>query len=136
MVADGRGHQRDLSRREAPLIEQSEGNQRAALAVVYPVDEVADIVQIPGDLGQLHRALGIAQNLQNMPRLFGYRQHVPEAVVGVADGGQSLVGPRDVGPNHRIPTELLKGHSRTSCGKVTVKTLPTPGVLSTRMPAR
>ena len=53
VVANGRAHGGNFVRAHAQLIQNTKGHHRAALRVVNPIDDVADIVKISRDPGQL-----------------------------------------------------------------------------------
>ena len=85
VVADGRAHGCDLIRGHAQLVQNTERHHRAALGMVDAVDDVADVVHIPGDPRQLLHAPGIAQvgwrsfsaNAQRASRVRSCAQYSP-----------------------------------------------------------
>ena len=125
VVADRRDDQGDLLRRKTHLVQQAECHDGAALAVIHPVDQIADVVQIAGDLAQLHHALRVAQRLQDIPRLFRHQCDMSEAVLGKAQGDQRGVGLRDIGADYFVFSDLFVIHIVPSClGNVTVTVVP------------
>lgn len=65
VVADGRDDGGNFLRRKVHSVQNPERHHRAALAVIDPIHNVADIVEISGDFHQLHGSLRIAQRFQN-----------------------------------------------------------------------
>ena len=61
VVADGADHLSALLRVHPHLIQQPEGHNGPALGVFFPIDDVADVVEISGDLRQLRLPLALAQ---------------------------------------------------------------------------
>ena len=55
MIADGSRDMGDLLRRKAHFIQQPERHHSAALAVIHPIHQIADVMKISGDAGQLHQ---------------------------------------------------------------------------------
>ena len=86
VVADGTDHFRALLRVHPHLIQQPEGHNGPALGVLLPVDDVADVVEISGDLRQLRLPLALAQGQQDPLRLRSHPPHMGKAVFRIAQG--------------------------------------------------
>ena len=84
--------------------------------VVHPVDGVANVVHIPGNGGQLAVPLGIAQSRQDFPGGVAAFFGVGKAVLGVANGPQTVVAPLDVAAHLLIAEDVLRHHVVVSHG--------------------
>ena len=131
VVADGGNNNGDLLRGKAQVIQNTERHHGAALAVVHPVHQVSDIVQIPCDFGKLHRALRVSQRLQDITRFFRHERYMGKAVLGIAQRHQRSVRLPDIGINRFVHFDFFVSHSVPPFGKVIVKSEPFPGVLCT-----
>ena len=60
--------------------------------MIHPVHQIADVVEIGRDLGQLNGALGVIQRLQNIAAARGHHAHMGKAVLGKAQADQGLIG--------------------------------------------
>ncbi|CAN4017880.1 selenide, water dikinase SelD, partial [Dysosmobacter welbionis] len=109
VVADGGDDGGDLLRRTIHVVQNAEGHDRTGLGVIHPVHQVADVVKKPGDLCQLHRPLRIPQGGEDIGGVFRHRRHVGKAVLRIAQSGQRLVRPLDIGPDRRIVFHILIG---------------------------
>ena len=101
---EGGGHAADgehpaLLRLHAHVVQDAEGHGGSADVVVVPVDHVADVVHIGGDLAQLDLVLVVAQLRQQVPRHLGTAGHMGETVLGVAQGDERGVRLGDIGPD-------------------------------------
>ena len=96
VIADGRHDGGDVLRLRPHVLEDAKGHHGAALRVVHPVDEVADVVQIACNLAQLHLPLRIAQRLQQVFHRLGHMRHMRKAVLGKAQCHERLIGKGDI----------------------------------------
>ena len=118
VIADGRRDECDLLRLEAHVVENAEGHDRAALAVIDAVDQIADVVEIARDLRQLHHPLRIAQRLQDIACLFRNSSHMRKAVLREAKGAQGSVGLRDIGMDRLVLADLFISHSSSPLASI------------------
>ena len=110
VVADGGGDGGDLLRIKASLVQDAEGHDGAALAVVHPVHQVADVVEIGGDLCHLHRPLRMIQRLQDIACHFRHMGHMGKAVLRIAQSDEGFVRLGDIGADGRILADLFISH--------------------------
>jgi len=110
VVADGGDDGGDLVGLGLHLVEDTEGHDSTALGVVHAIDDVADIVEIAGDLGKLCLAGGIAEGEENTLGGFGHLGDVGEAVLGIAEGDQRFVGLADIALNGGVALDLFNGN--------------------------
>ena len=83
---------RDILHVGAEPAEKLVGHHRAGLGMAGTVYNIADVVQIPGDPGELRLPLGIAELEQNVLRDVRHMDDMGEAVLRVADVEHRLVG--------------------------------------------
>lgn len=81
--------------------------------MINPVDKIADIMQITGNLGQFHSAFRIAKCLQNIACFFGNQCHMGKAMLGKAQCGQGGIRLADVGIDGFILADLFVGQTIT-----------------------
>ena len=108
VVADGGDDLRDLLGGQVHVVQDAEGHDGPALGVVDAVDQVADVVEIARDLGQLHLTGGIAQGLQDIAAVLRHEAHVGKAVLGKAQRDEGLVCLFNIGTDVGILLDLLK----------------------------
>ena len=84
VVTNGRRHLGDILRRHPQLVQNTERHDGAALGMIHPVDQVADVVEITRDLHQLHLPVGVAHGFENIPPRSRHPGHVGKAVFGIA----------------------------------------------------
>ena len=107
MVPDGGDNGADLLRRHTQLVQKTERHNGAALGMVRPVDDVADIVHDSGNLGKLRRALVIAQLRQNHGGYLCHLFHTGKGMLRKAQAFQCLIRPADIGHNVRILLDVF-----------------------------
>ena len=78
--------------------------------MIHPIDNIADVMQIPGNSGQLHRPLRIAKGFENVPRHLSHPGNVGKAVFRKAQSLHGGIGLGDIYPNRRIPADFFKCH--------------------------
>ena len=110
VVADGRDNGGNFLRRKVHSVKDAERHHRAALAVIDPVHNVADIVEISGDLHQLHGSLRIAQRFQNPSGRLSDPCHMLEAVFRKSKGFQRCIRLIDVHPDRFVLFHLFVSH--------------------------
>jgi hypothetical protein len=81
------------------IVKNAPGHDCAGLGMILPVHQIADIVEIAGDLHQLHLVLGSAQGLKNISGSLRHLGHMGETVLRIAQGRQRPVRHRDIGAN-------------------------------------
>lgn len=88
MVADSADDGGDFLRLRPHLVQQTEGHHRTTLGVVDAVDHIADIMEIPGDVGQLRFPGRIPQRQQNIPGLIRHQTDMGKAMLGITQSNQ------------------------------------------------
>ena len=78
--------------------------------MIHAVDQIADVVQIPGNLRQLDGVRVVAQRFKNIARCLGHMRHMGKAMLGVAQSDQRLIRFADIGTDGLIGCNFLKGH--------------------------
>ena len=81
-----------------------------SLKLALNADDIADIVQMGGDLYQLHRPLRVAQSLQDIFCVGGHQTHMGEAVFRKAQGSQGLIRLLNIGADRGIFFHLPIGN--------------------------
>ncbi|GIW08982.1 MAG: hypothetical protein KatS3mg061_0039 [Dehalococcoidia bacterium] len=87
VVPDGDHHFGNLVEGEAKPPEQFEREEGTAVTVVAPIDEVADVVEIARDRGQLGKTRRVAQAKEKILRTGSHERSVTQTVFGVAESG-------------------------------------------------
>src|SRR6266545_8424812 len=108
VVADRADHQADVLHRQAHLGEHRHGDQGGGLRVVLAADDVADVVQVAGDGGELRLPGVEAEPRQDVVGDVAHQVGVAEAVLGEAELAGELVGQGDVGLDHLVARDLVE----------------------------
>ena len=80
--------------------------------MLRPVHQISDIMEVPGDLHQLHRPLRAAQRPQNISRVFRRHGDMGKAVLREAQGGKGFIRPLDIGSDGSVVFYIAKGQQR------------------------
>ena len=108
VVADGCDDGGDILRVCAKAVENAECHDGAALRVVNPVNDVADVMQVAGNLCQLRLAFGVAEREQDVTRRFRNASDMSEAVLREAHVDERFVRPLNIGADGWIRFDLFK----------------------------
>ena len=107
MVADGGDDDGDLLRRTVQIVQDAERHHSPGLGVVHPVDQISDVVEKAGDLGQFHRPLRIPQRGEDIGRILRHHRHMGKAVFRISKGAQGLIRPLDIRSDGRVISDVL-----------------------------
>ena len=99
----------DISGVHIHVVKNPESHHRSALGVVHPIDQIADVVEIGGDPGQLDLMVVIAEDPQDLPRQIRHPADMGKAVFRKAKGGEGFVRPGDIGIDGGVPPQSLIG---------------------------
>ena len=110
MVSDGGGDCGNFIGREAELVKQAKCHDRAALAVLDPIDQISDVMQKACDPCKLDGTRGITKSLQNPPRTLGNTAHVGKIVLGVSERQERLIGGADIGTDCFVGSDFPIRH--------------------------
>ena len=108
VVADGGDDGGDILRIRTEAVEDAECHDGAGLRMVDAVDDVADIVQIPGDLGKLRLSFAVPEGEKNIACGLRHTPHVGKAVLRVAHIGKGFIRPLNVSADGGIGFYLFK----------------------------
>src|SRR5829696_7221885 len=108
VVADGPDDQADVVGTHAQLAEDGQGQQGRGLGVVLAGDDVADVVQVAGDGGQLGQVPVVAEPVEDVEGDVADQVGMEEAVLGVAEPAGELVGEGDVGLDDLVAGDLVE----------------------------
>ena len=124
VIADGRHDSRHILSGTAETRQDLEGHHRAALRVIDPVDQIADIVQIARDLRQLHRVGVVAEGFENIACGLRHVGHVGKAVLRIAERDQRLVRLLNISADRFVGSYFLKSHKLLLNSSLSTKMIP------------
>ena len=78
--------------------------------MIRPVHQIADVMEISGDLHQFHGPLGISQRLKDIAGRLRHKRHMREPVLGISQRIQRLIRLLDISFDHFIILDLFVGH--------------------------
>lgn len=107
MVADGVHDQGALVGRHSHARQDTPGNQAAAEGVVLAVEQVADVVEITGNVGQFLRAFGVIEFFEDGSGRLPDQCGVAFAMLGIAKREQGLVSLLNEGAHFFVAANVV-----------------------------